>query len=144
MTAAPRTGARGRRMGETIRLRASDGFELSAYVAHPTGTPKGGLVVIQEIFGVNGHIRRVADGYAADGYLAIAPALFDRIEPGIEIGYGPADIERGRELKGRSQTEAALRDIAAARDAAAAAGKVGVVGYCWGGCFSWVLATPVD
>ena len=131
-------------MGETIRLRAADGFELSAYRAAPSGTPRGGLVVIQEIFGVNGHIRRVADSYAADGYLAIAPALFDRIEPGIEIGYGPADIERGRELKGRSQTDAALRDIAAARDAVAAAGKVGVVGYCWGGYLAWLSATRLD
>jgi carboxymethylenebutenolidase len=131
-------------MGETIRLRAADGFELSAYRAAPSGTPRGGLVVIQEIFGVNGHIRRVADGYAADGYLAVAPALFDRIEPGIEIGYGPPDIERGRELKGRSQTEAALRDIAAARDAVAAAGKVGVVGYCWGGYLAWLSATRLD
>src|SRR5919206_606364 len=144
MTAAPRMGRQGRAMGETIRLRAADGFELSAYRAAPSGTPRGGLVVIQEIFGVNGHIRRVADGYAADGYLAIAPALFDRIEPGIEIGYGPDDIERGRELKGRSRTDAALRDISAARDAAAAAGKVGVVGYCWGGYLSWLSATRVD
>src|SRR5919206_4505192 len=101
MTAAPRMGRKGEDMGETIRLRAADGFELSAYRAAPAGTPRGGLVVVQEIFGVNGHIRRVADGYAADGYLAIVPALFDRIEPGIEIGYGPPDIERGRELKGR-------------------------------------------
>jgi carboxymethylenebutenolidase len=128
-------------VGEIIRLRASDGFELSAYVAHPTGTPKGGLVVIQEIFGVNGHIRRVADGYAADGYLAIAPALFDRIEPGIEIGYTPPDVERGRDLKGRSSTENALKDIEAARQQVAKAGKVGVVGYCWGGFLAWVSAT---
>ena len=131
-------------MGETIRLRAADGFELSAYRAAPSGTPRGGLVVIQEIFGVNGHIRRVADGYAAEGFVAIAPALFDRIEPGLELGYGQDDIERGRELKGRSQTEAALRDIAAARDAAAAAGNVGVVGYCWGGYLAWLSATRLD
>jgi carboxymethylenebutenolidase len=128
-------------VGEIIRLRASDGFELSAYVARPTGTPTGGLVVIQEIFGVNGHIRGVADGYAADGFLAIAPALFDRIEPGIEIGYTPPDIERGRELKGRSSTENALKDIEAARQQVAKAGKVGVVGYCWGGFLAWVSAT---
>src|SRR5919202_3395342 len=143
MTAAPRTGARGRRMGETIRLRAADGFELSAYRAAPSGTPRGGLVVIQEIFGVNGHIRRVADGYAADGFVAIAPALFDRIEPGLELGYGQDDIERGRGLKARAPTDAALRDISAARDAAAA-GKVGVVGYCWGGYLSWLSATRLD
>jgi carboxymethylenebutenolidase len=128
-------------VGETIRLRASDGFELSAYVARPAGTPKGGLVVIQEIFGVNGHIRRVADGYAADGFLAIAPALFDRIEPGIEIGYAPPDIERGRDLKGRSTTENALSDIEAAIAHVASPGKVGVVGYCWGGFLAWVSAT---
>ena len=131
-------------MGETIRLRAADGFELSAYRAAPSGTPRGGLVVIQEIFGVNGHIRRVADGYAADGYLAIAPALFDRIEPGLELGYGQDDIERGRGLKARAPTDAALRDISAARDAATAAGKVGVVGYCWGGYLSWLSATRLD
>jgi carboxymethylenebutenolidase len=130
-------------MGETIRLRASDGFELSAYRAAPSGTPRGGLVVIQEIFGVNGHIRRVADGYAADGFVAIAPALFDRIEPGLELGYGQDDIERGRGLKARAPTDAALRDISAARDAAAA-GKVGVVGYCWGGYLSWLSATRLD
>jgi carboxymethylenebutenolidase len=128
-------------VGENIRLRATDGFELSAYVAKPAGKPRGGLVVIQEIFGVNGHIRRVADGYAADGYLAIAPALFDRIEPGIEIGYTPPDIERGRDLKGRSSTENALKDIEAARQQVAKAGKVGVVGYCWGGFLAWVSAT---
>jgi carboxymethylenebutenolidase len=128
-------------VGETIRLRASDGFELSAYVARPAGTPKGGLVVIQEIFGVNGHIRRVADGYAADGFLAIAPALFDRIEPGLELGYTPPDIERGRDLKGRSATENALSDIEAAIAHVASAGNVGVVGYCWGGFLAWVSAT---
>jgi carboxymethylenebutenolidase len=131
-------------VGENIRLRAMDGFELSAYVATPSGAPKGGLVVIQEIFGVNGHIRRVADGYAADGYLAIAPALFDRIEPGVEIGYTPPDIERGRDLKGRSSTENALADIEAARRHVAGAGKVGVVGYCWGGFLAWVSATRLS
>ena len=131
-------------MGENIRLRATDGFELSAYVAAPSGTPRGGLVVIQEIFGVNGHIRRVADGYAADGYLAIAPALFDRIEPGIEIGYTPPDVERGRDLKGRSSTESALADIDAARRHVAGAGKAGVVGYCWGGFLAWVSATRLS
>ena len=128
-------------MGETIRLQASDGFELSAYVARPAGTPKGGLVVIQEIFGVNGHIRSVVDGYAAEGLLAIAPALFDRIEPGLELGYTPPDIERGRDLKGRSTTESALSDVEAAMRHVAEAGKVGVVGYCWGGFLAWVSAT---
>src|SRR5215212_852875 len=111
------------RMGETIRLKASDGFELSAYVAKPSGTPKGGLVVVQEIFGVNGHIRRVTKGFARDGFLAIAPALFDRIEPGIELGYLPKEIERGLQLKSKSPTENALQDIEAARAAVAAQRK---------------------
>jgi hypothetical protein len=123
----------GKKVSETIRLKASDGFELSAYVAKPSGTPKGGFVVIQEIFGVNGHIRRITDGFARDGFLAIAPALFDRIEPGIELGYSPQDIERGLQLKSKSATENALQDIEAARTAVANAGSVGVIGYCWGG-----------
>lgn len=128
-------------MGETIKLTAADGFALSAYVARPAGAPKGGLVVVQEVFGVNGHIRRVADGFAADGYLAVAPALFDRIRPDLTLGYSQEEIQEGIALKGQSSTEAALADIAAARDFAAAAGKVGVIGYCWGGFLAWVSAT---
>lgn len=128
-------------MGETIKLKAADGFALSAYVARPAGAPKGGLVVVQEVFGVNGHIRRVADGFAADGYLAVAPALFDRIRPDLTLGYSQEEIQEGIALKGQSSTEAALADIAAARDFAAAAGKVGAIGYCWGGFLAWVSAT---
>jgi carboxymethylenebutenolidase len=127
-------------MGETIRLIASDGFEPSAYVARPSGRPKGGLVVIQEIFGVNGHIKRVADGFAGDGFLAVAPALFDRIQPGLTLGYSQPEIQEGIALKGKSATEKALADIGAARDFAREAGKVGVIGYCWGGFLSWVSA----
>lgn len=85
-------------MGRMIDLTAADGFVLSAYRADPEGTPRGGLVVAQEIFGVNSHIRSVCDGFAADGYVAIAPALFDRYERGVDIGYTPEDIARGREL----------------------------------------------
>jgi carboxymethylenebutenolidase len=99
------------------------------------------VVVIREIFGVNGHIRRVADGFADDGFLAIAPAVFDRIRPGIEIGYSQEDIQRGMELKSQSSTENALKDIDAARAHVASVGKVGVIGYCWGGFLSWVSAT---
>src|SRR3954471_20972890 len=87
-------------MGETVRLRAADGFEPSAYVARPAGAPKGALVVIQEIFGVNGHIRRVADGFAADGYLAIDPALFDRIRPGITLGYARTRSRKASRSRG--------------------------------------------
>lgn len=131
-------------MGEFIQLTASDGHKLDAYLAQPAGKPKGGVVIVQEIFGINAHIRSVADDYAAEGYLAVAPALFDRIEPKIELGYEADDIEKGRDYKGRSDTDAALLDIAAARETAAAAGKVGVVGYCWGGTLAWLSATRID
>lgn len=131
-------------MGEFIQLTASDGQKFDAYLAQPGGKPRGGVVVLQEIFGINAHIQNVADGYAADGYLAIAPALFDRIEPKIELGYEADDIERGIDLKGRSATGPVLLDIAAARDTVAAAGKVGVVGYCWGGFLAWLASTRVD
>jgi carboxymethylenebutenolidase len=131
-------------MGTTIELTASDGHRLAAYRAEPAGKPRGGLVVIQEIFGVNGHIRSVADGYAADGYLAIAPALFDRVERGFEIGYSPPDIERGRAVRAKVSLDGALKDVAAAIKAAGSAGKVGIVGYCWGGTVAWAAATRLD
>ena len=129
-------------MGQWIELTASDGFRLAAYRADPAGPdkPRGGLVVVQEIFGVNSHIRAVCDGFAADGYVAMAPALFDRYERKFDIGYAPEDIARGRELKARAGTDAALRDVATARDAAASAGRVGIVGYCWGGFIVWMSA----
>jgi len=127
-------------MGRMIELTAADGFSLAAWRADPVGPPRGGLVVAQEIFGVNSHIRSVCDGFAADGYVAIAPALFDRYERGVDVGYTPEDIAKGRELKAQAQIDAALRDVAAARDAIATAGKVGVVGYCWGGYVAWMAA----
>ena len=130
-------------MGSTIKLNAADGFTLSAYRADPAGAPRGALVVAQEIFGVNSHIRAVCDGFATDGYVALAPALFDRYERSVDIGYTPTDIAKGRELKGLAQTDAALRDITAARDALAGAGKVGVIGYCWGGYVAWMVAARV-
>ena len=128
-------------MGKWIELKPADGKTISAWRAEPEGRPRGGLVVVQEIFGVNSHIRSVCDGYAADGYLAIAPALFDRTRPRVDLGYAPEDIERGRELKAKATLEHALADVAAARDAAAAAGKVGIVGYCWGGYVAWMSAS---
>jgi carboxymethylenebutenolidase len=127
-------------MGKSIDLTAADGFRLSAYRADPVGSRRGALVVAQEIFGVNNHIRSVCDGYAADGYVAIAPALFDRYERGVDVGYTPPDVARGRELKGRAKTDAALLDLAAAQAAVAGAGKVGVIGYCWGGYLAWIAA----
>lgn len=131
-------------MGKILTLTASDGHKFSAYRADPAGKPRGGIVVIQEIFGVNDHIRRVTDGFAADGYLAIAPALFDRIKPNFEVGYSENDIKVGREMKAKSDAEAALRDIAAARDAIKSVGRLGVVGYCWGGYLAWLAATRLD
>ena len=130
-------------MGHWVDLTAADGFRLSAYRADPEGVPRGALVVAQEIFGVNGHIRSVCDGYAADGYAAIAPALFDRYERGVDIGYTPSDIARGRELKALAKADAALRDVAAARDAVASVGNVGILGYCWGGYIAWIAAARV-
>jgi len=127
-------------MGQMIELKAADGFRFSAYRADPPGAPRGGLVVVQEIFGVNRHIRSVCDGFAADGYRVIAPALFDRYERGVDIGYTPEDIARGRELKAAAKADAALQDVAAARDALTGAGKVGVIGYCWGGYIAWMSA----
>jgi carboxymethylenebutenolidase len=121
-------------MGTTISLTSSDGFELSAYRAEPEGTrSRGGVVVVQEIFGVNSHIRSVVDRYAAAGYLAIAPAIFDRERPGIELGYTPDDIEVGRGIATGLDFQKVLADVAAAGQAAREGGKVGVVGYCFGG-----------
>ncbi|MEO5613484.1 MAG: dienelactone hydrolase family protein [Cypionkella sp.] len=130
-------------MGEDIRLTASDGFVCDAYVARPAGVPKGGIVVVQEIFGVNAHIRSVADRYAAEGYLAVAPALFDRAEPGFQSGYQPEDMSRAYAMIARVESGPALLDIAAAVDFAAEAGKVGVVGFCWGGTLAWSAAAQL-
>lgn len=131
-------------MGEMLTLTAADGHRLSAYRATPAGKPRGALVVIQEIFGVNSHIKKVTDGFAADGYAAIAPALFDRVERDFETGYAPADIERGRMVRGKLQIEDAVKDIAAAVTELQKTGlKVGVVGYCFGGTMAWLAATRI-
>jgi carboxymethylenebutenolidase len=131
-------------MGKTIELTAKDGHKFAAYVAEPQGKAKGAVVVIQEIFGANGHIRRTADLYASKGYHAIAPALFDRIRPGIELGYQPDDIAKGRELRTQIPLEKTLLDLQATIDAAKKNGKVAVVGYCWGGSLAYLAATRLD
>jgi carboxymethylenebutenolidase len=131
-------------MAETIKLTASDGHKFDAYLAQPAGKPKAGLVVIQEIFGVNSHMKAVADGFAADGYLAICPALYDRHKPGVELGYDEDDVTEGREIRAKVGNDDPLLDIAAAADAVRSAGKVGVVGYCWGGTLTWLSATKLD
>lgn len=121
-------------------LTAADGHTLSAYRAEPAGTPRGAIVVIQEIFGVNAHIKRVTDGFAADGYVAIAPAMFDRIERGVDMGYTPDTVTKGRALKVQITREMMIADVEAAVESVAAAGKVGIVGYCWGGFVAWMAA----
>ena len=126
------------------QLTAADGHRFGAYVAAPAARPRGALVVVQEIFGVNSHMRSVADGLAADGYLAIAPALFDRVERGVDLGYGEADIQRGFALKTATGNDRPLLDIAAAMARVGSAGKVGVIGYCWGGLLSWLAACSLD
>jgi len=130
-------------MGKMIELTASDGHKLAAYRADPAAKPRGGIVVIQEIFGVNRHIQQVADGYAADGYLAIAPALFDRVQRNVDLGYSPEDIAKGREIRGKVTNDMALKDAEAAIKAASSAGKVGIVGYCWGGLITWLAAAKL-
>lgn len=128
-------------MGETIQLTSSDGFELDAYVAKPEGDAKGGIVVIQEIFGVNQHIREVTDGFADDGYAAIAPAIFDRAEKDVELGYEGEDITRGASIaRGKLDQSKTMLDLQAAIDYAQQFGKVGVVGYCFGGFLTWMCA----
>jgi carboxymethylenebutenolidase len=130
-------------MSEYVKLRAADGHELSAYVALPAGEPAAALVVVQEIFGVNGHIRSVADRYAKDGFLSIAPALFDRIQPGIELGYAGADLQTAMSLMPKLDLENSVADIQAAIEYAAGATEknVGVVGFCLGGTLAWLAAT---
>jgi carboxymethylenebutenolidase len=132
-------------MGQMIELKTKDGQTISAYRAEPAGKPRGAVVVIQEIWGVNSHIRSVADGYAADGYLAIAPAIFDRVERGVTMDqYNTETMQRGFGLMQKVNADKALLDIQAAVDVAKTTGKVGVVGFCFGGRMSWLASAHVD
>jgi carboxymethylenebutenolidase len=135
-------------MGKMIELTASDGHKLGAYRADPSGTnagkARGAIVVIQEIFGVNSHIKAVTDGFAAEGYLAIAPAMFDRVQKNFDVGYTPPDIEKGRDLRAKITLDMAMKDAQAAIDAVKGAGKVGIVGYCWGGFVAWMAAAKLS
>ncbi len=130
-------------MGKSIQLTAKDGHIFGAYVAEPPSKPRGGLVVIQEIFGVNVHIRWVADGYAADGYYVVAPALFDRAERDVELGYEAADRDKGIALRRALNDDQVLLDIEASVQAAQSGGKVGIVGFCFGGSMAWLSAARV-
>jgi carboxymethylenebutenolidase len=131
-------------MGTNIELTATDGHRLSAYEARPGGEPLGGVVVVQEIFGVTAHIRDVVDSFAAAGYHGLAPALFDRIEPGVMLPY--ADLEGGRGYVKRLSRQDIVADVEGAVAQLARSGRVGVVGYCWGGVVAWIAAamTPVS
>ena len=129
-------------MSDWIKLKASDGHELSAYVAKPGGAAIGALVLVQEIYGVNAHIRSVADGYAKDGFQVIVPAIFDRFERGLELKYEGADQKRAMELYPKLNPDVTLLDVAAAYDEAKKSGKgIGVIGYCYGGLVTWLTAT---
>jgi carboxymethylenebutenolidase len=131
-------------MGKNIELTSSDGFKLGAYRADPSGKPKGGIVLVQEIFGVNHHIKAVADGFAADGYAVIAPAYFDRVQKNFDVGYSQADMEAGRGVVGKMDFGNVVKDTNAAVNELKAAGKVAVIGYCWGGTVAWLSACKVD
>ena len=130
-------------MGSFTTLKAADGHEFQAYVAVPEGAPIGGLVVVQEIFGVNAHIRSVADGFAKDGFVAVAPALFDRVERGVELKYEGDDMQKAVSLMQKLDPATVLLDVAAAfGEAKGKSGKdAGVVGYCYGGFTAWLTAT---
>lgn len=131
-------------MSETILLTSSDGASIPAYLARPHGAVLGAVVVVQEIFGVNAHIRSVADGYAQAGYLAIAPDAFHRVQPGLALGYTPEDIQAGIGWKAKAEALPApgvQQDLQAAVDHGVAAGlRVAMVGYCWGGLLTWRAA----
>ena len=131
-------------MGKFIELKAADGHKLAAYVATPAGKPRGGVVVIPEIFGVNSHIRQVTDGFAADGYLAVAPAMFDRARRNYDTGYSQPEIEAGVAIMQKLDWKQGMLDVEAAVAEAKKAGRVGIVGYCYGGTVSWMAAARVS
>jgi len=130
-------------VGHDITLTADDGFELGGYRADPAGTPKAAVVVIQEIFGVNHHIRAVCDRFAAAGYTAIAPAIFDRIERDFQSGYSPDEVAVARKFVAAPDWPAMLRDTQAAIDAVRDVGPVGIIGFCLGGSVAYAAATKL-
>ena len=136
-------------MGSLVDLKSKDGFTFPAYIAEPAGAPRGAIVVVQEIFGVNSHIRSVADRVAQSGYLAIAPATFARVKAGVELGYTDADMQAGFALKmavDELPAPGVLQDLQAAIDEGAkrTGGKVGIVGFCWGGLLTWRAACELN
>ncbi len=131
-------------MGNIIQLTASVGHNFDAYQADPDGAPKGAIVLIQEIFGINSHIQEVCDGYAADGYVTIAPALFDRVERGVELGYDEDGRDAGIGIRKQLQWDDVLKDVEASGAAVSSAGKTAIVGYCFGGSVAWLAATRLN
>ena len=127
-------------MGQSINIPTSGTQCIGAYLAQPAGTPKGGIVVIQEIFGVTAHIRDLADRFAGFGYTAIAPAFFDRLESGVELPYDMVGANRGKQLVAELGLERALEDVASAAESIRSAGRIGTVGYCWGGTVALLAA----
>jgi carboxymethylenebutenolidase len=131
-------------VGKDIELTAADGFKLGGYRADPAGAPKAAVVVIQEIFGVNHHIRAVCDRFAAEGYAAVAPAIFDRIERNFQSGYSPDEVAVARKFVANPDWDAMLRDTQAAIDAVKTVGPVGIVGFCLGGSVAYAAATKLS
>ena len=131
-------------MGQDIKLTASDGFQSGGYRADPAGAPKGAIVVIQEIFGVNHHIRAVCDRLADEGYVAIAPAIFDRVERNFQSGYSPDEIAVARKFVANPDWAAMLLDTQAAIDAVKDVGPVGIIGFCLGGSIAYAAATKLS
>ncbi len=129
-------------MGEMIRLTTTDGHVLDAYQATPAGAPKGGVVILQEIFGITDHIRRVTDQYAAHGYLAVAPSLFDRVRPKIILDY--SEVDEARSIMTSLVLSEVITDTQAAVTAVRSAGKVAAIGYCWGGAIADLAACRLD
>ena len=131
-------------MGQHFSLVASDNFKLGAYRAEPSGTPKGGIVVVQEIFGVNHHIRAVCDRFAAEGYAAVAPAVFDRQHPNFESGYSPDEIANARKFVASPDWGAMMKDVQAAIDDAKKSGPTAIIGYCLGGSLAFLAAAKLE
>ncbi|HJU26535.1 MAG TPA: dienelactone hydrolase family protein [Rhodanobacteraceae bacterium] len=127
-------------MGERINLNTAGMHCIGAYLAKPSGTPRGGIVVVQEIFGVNAHVRDVADRFAEAGYTAIAPAFFDFVEQNLELPYDSTGMNKGRDLVGEIGLDRAVEAVASAADSIRSSGKIGVVGYCWGGTVALLSA----
>jgi carboxymethylenebutenolidase len=131
-------------VGQDITLTASDGFKLGAYRADPARAPRGAIVVIQEIFGVNHHIRSVCDRLANEGYVAIAPSIFDRTQPNFQTGYSPDEVANARKFIASPDWPAMLRDTQAAIDAVKDVGAVGIIGFCLGGSVAYAAATKLS